>query len=78
MSDHEYLNLVETAPADERVLGLVLSGSRSFEVLATPSSDWDARLVVSLETPVTSRGQRISAGAGSRDASGVALRPADP
>jgi hypothetical protein len=46
MSDREYQGLVEVARGDERVLGLVLSGSRASEALVTEVSDWDVRLVV--------------------------------
>lgn len=38
--------LVETAQSDERVLGLVLTGSRGRGVFVSPASDWDVRLVV--------------------------------
>jgi hypothetical protein len=43
----EYEELVEVARADERVLGLVLTGSRGRGVFVRPESDWDVRLVVS-------------------------------
>jgi acyl CoA:acetate/3-ketoacid CoA transferase len=43
----EYEDLVEVARADERVLGLVLTGSRGRGVFVGPDSDWDVRLVVS-------------------------------
>jgi hypothetical protein len=43
----DYEELVEVARADERVLGLVLTGSRGRGVFVRPDSDWDVRLVVS-------------------------------
>jgi hypothetical protein len=43
----EYEALVEVARADERVFGLVLTGSRGRGVFVRPESDWDVRLVVS-------------------------------
>ena len=43
----EYEELVEVARTDERVLGLVLTGSRGRGVFVRPESDWDLRLVVS-------------------------------
>ena len=43
----EYEELVEVGRTDERVLGLVLTGSRGRGVFVRPDSDWDVRLVVS-------------------------------
>jgi hypothetical protein len=41
----DYEALVGQARVDERVLGLVLTGSRATEVFARPWSDWDVRLI---------------------------------
>lgn len=46
MSESDYRTLVETARTDERVLGLVLTGSRGRRVFVRPGSDWDVRLIV--------------------------------
>jgi hypothetical protein len=41
-----YPEFVDAARSDERVLGLVLTGSRGRGYLVRPDSDWDVRLVV--------------------------------
>jgi hypothetical protein len=46
VDNDDYSRLVETARSDERVLGLVLTGSRGRRVFVSPASDWDVRLVV--------------------------------
>lgn len=46
MSIRDYDGLVEVARADDRVLGLVLTGSRGRGPFARADSDWDVRLVV--------------------------------
>jgi hypothetical protein len=46
MSEERYDQLVEAARADERVLGLILTGSRGRGVSVRADSDWDVRLVV--------------------------------
>ena len=46
MSDSAYADFVASARADERVVGLVLTGSRGRQVFVHPSSDWDVRLTV--------------------------------
>ena len=43
----DFDGLVGAARADERVLGLVLTGSRGRGHFARPDSDWDVRMVVS-------------------------------
>jgi len=47
MSETRYEQLVDAARADERVLGLVLTGSCGRGVFVREDSDWDVRLVVS-------------------------------
>jgi hypothetical protein len=47
MSETRYDQLVDAARADERVLGLILTGSRGRGVFVREDSDWDVRLVVS-------------------------------
>jgi predicted nucleotidyltransferase len=47
MSETRYEQLVEAARTDERVLGLVLTGSRGRGAFVREDSDWDVRLVVS-------------------------------
>jgi hypothetical protein len=46
MSSDDYDRLLQAAEADDRVLGLVLTGSRGRGVFVHPESDWDVRLVV--------------------------------
>jgi hypothetical protein len=46
MAEQDYTSLIEAARADDRVLGLVLTGSRGREAFVRPDSDWDVRLVV--------------------------------
>ncbi len=46
MSESAYADFVASAQADDRVVGLVLTGSRGRQVFVQPSSDWDVRLVV--------------------------------
>jgi hypothetical protein len=46
VAEADYQRLVELAAADDRVLGLVLTGSRGRGPYARPDSDWDVRLVV--------------------------------
>jgi hypothetical protein len=46
VTEWDYESLVETAQTDERVVGLVLTGSRGRGPFARPDSDWDVRLVV--------------------------------
>jgi hypothetical protein len=47
MSETRYEKLVEAARTDERVLGLVLTGSRGRGVFVRTDWDWDVRLIVS-------------------------------
>jgi hypothetical protein len=47
VAERDYDRLVELARADDRVLGLVLTGSRGYGPYARPDSDWDVRLVAS-------------------------------
>jgi hypothetical protein len=42
----DYAALVETARLDDRIVGLVLTGSRGRGLFVRPESDWDVRLVV--------------------------------
>lgn len=49
MSVEEYEQLVEAARADDRVLGIVLTGSRGRGPFVRADSDWDVRLVVSAD-----------------------------
>jgi hypothetical protein len=44
--DVTYEQLVELARADERMVGLILTGSRGRRFAASEASDWDVRLVV--------------------------------
>jgi predicted nucleotidyltransferase len=46
VSEPEYQRLVDRARSDDRVLGLILTGSRARGPDARPDSDWDVRLVV--------------------------------
>jgi hypothetical protein len=44
--DWTYPEFVEAARSDDRVVGLVLTGSRGRALFVRPDSDWDVRLVV--------------------------------
>ena len=44
-SDRAFVDLVERAKADPSVLGLFLHGSRAFEGMATPQSDYDLAVI---------------------------------
>jgi hypothetical protein len=46
VSTWTYPEFVEAARSDERVVGLVLTGSRGRDQFVRPDSDWDVRLVV--------------------------------
>ena len=46
MATWTYPEFVDAARSDERVLGLVLTGSRGRGLSVRPDSDWDVRLVV--------------------------------
>jgi predicted nucleotidyltransferase len=45
-ADNDYRRLVDACRADDRVLGLVLTGSRGRGPFVRPESDWDVRVVV--------------------------------
>jgi predicted nucleotidyltransferase len=46
VTEWDYESMVEAAQNDDRVVGLVLTGSRGRGPYARPDSDWDVRLVV--------------------------------
>lgn len=46
MREWDYETMVDAARGDDRVVGLVLTGSRGRGPFARPDSDWDVRLVV--------------------------------
>jgi hypothetical protein len=55
-----YDELVAAARADERVVGLVLTGSRGRGVGVGPTSDWDVRLVVRDEELAACRAEYVT------------------
>jgi hypothetical protein len=55
VAEWDYQRLVEEAWADDRVVGLVLTGSRGRGPFARDDSDWDVRLVVADQAVADSR-----------------------
>jgi hypothetical protein len=65
-AEEPYAELVADTTSDEKVVGLVLGGSRGKRALVTPGSDYDAYVIVSDETAAASWRERLPTRRGGR------------